>query len=452
MPPKQNQPNRQQQKKNRRNKIAQQRKQNAVQKKQGGGGGNNNAAAAKQRRRANLKMKVIRLRNGKRIASRGMQKEDTDMPPPMRSSRFASDAEPPARVDLRPHCTVVEDQSQSNSCCANAAAGAYEYLCKRVAAETGDSVGDISRLFIYFVGRKNDQARRGQAGLMVKDEGITLSGAANALEAQGACLESTWGFDLDKVNDRPPPEAFDEASNYKITEVKLVPTDLTAMKQCLAEGYPIVFGCKLTKAFFTAPKGVVRTPNPDDPQSAEHGLHAMLLVGYSDHNQTFIVRNSWGPRWGDKGYCYMPYDYVANRDFNMGGMWSARGLSDYDFTPEHQDDSEDLFDPSVEIDQDDVDAIVSEDESLGGDEEDPDAEDDANMFDPNSIFETMFDKFDTDDSGTVSKTECKALLTKLGVPWFLASKAFDAIDADSSGELSEQEFIDAFGGLIGLSS
>ena len=244
------------------------------------------------------KKKIVRLGDGTWFAANGFQGDD-DLPPPMRSSDFDSSTEPPPRVDLRPYCTTVEDQSQSNSCCANAAAGAYEYLCKRVAAENGDEVGDISRLFIYFVGRKNDQVRRGQGALMVKDDGITLSGAANALEAQGACLESTWGFDLDKVNDRPPDSAFEEASNYKITEVKLIPVDLMAMKQCLAEGYPIVFGCKLTKPFFTAPKGIVNTPDPSDPQSAEHGRHAMLIVGYSDNNQTFIVRNSWGTRWGD---------------------------------------------------------------------------------------------------------------------------------------------------------
>jgi Papain family cysteine protease len=192
----------------------------------------------------------------------------------------------------------VEQQARTNSCCANATAGAYEYLCKRVAVEKGDDVGDISRLFIYYVGRKNDMVRRNQAGMAVKDEGITLSGAANALAAQGACLEKTWAFETDKVNDQPPPQAFEEAANYKVTEVKLVPTNVTAMKQCLAEGYPIVFGCKLTQAFFMAPGGVAKTPDPSDPQSAEHGLHTMLIVGYSDHNEAFIVRNSWGPEWG----------------------------------------------------------------------------------------------------------------------------------------------------------
>jgi EF-hand domain len=50
----------------------------------------------------------------------------------------------------------------------------------------------------------------------------------------------------------------------------------------------------------------------------------------------------------------------------------------------------------------------------------------------------------------VSKDECKALLAKLGVPWFLASSAFSAIDKDGSGTLGEKEFIDAFGGLMKL--
>ncbi len=72
------------------------------------------------------------------------------------------DGELPEKVDLRPYMTEVEDQSNSNSCCANAVAGAYEYLCKRKAMETGDSVGDISRLFIYYVGRKHDQMKWGE--------------------------------------------------------------------------------------------------------------------------------------------------------------------------------------------------------------------------------------------------------------------------------------------------
>ncbi|CAL1136555.1 unnamed protein product, partial [Cladocopium goreaui] len=42
------------------------------------------------------------------------------------------------------------------------------------------------------------------------------------------------------------------------------------------------------------------------------GLHAMLIVGYNNRqvdlgsSKVFIVRNSWGTSWGDKGYGYAP--------------------------------------------------------------------------------------------------------------------------------------------------
>ena len=38
------------------------------------------------------------------------------------------------------------------------------------------------------------------------------------------------------------------------------------------------------------------------------GGHAVCLVGYTpDH---FIVRNSWGTQWGDKGFAYASNDYA----------------------------------------------------------------------------------------------------------------------------------------------
>jgi hypothetical protein len=38
------------------------------------------------------------------------------------------------------------------------------------------------------------------------------------------------------------------------------------------------------------------------------GGHAVSLVGYTP--QHFIVRNSWGPNWGDGGFAYASYAYA----------------------------------------------------------------------------------------------------------------------------------------------
>src|SRR5438270_1956483 len=44
------------------------------------------------------------------------------------------------------------------------------------------------------------------------------------------------------------------------------------------------------------------------------GGHAVLAVGYDNASQRFTIRNSWGRRWGQKGYCTMPYAYLTSRD------------------------------------------------------------------------------------------------------------------------------------------
>ena len=44
---------------------------------------------------------------------------------------------------------------------------------------------------------------------------------------------------------------------------------------------------------------------------AYNGLTSVLVVGYDDVDHYWIVRNNWGTGWGDKGYGWLPYDYVV---------------------------------------------------------------------------------------------------------------------------------------------
>lgn len=66
-------------------------------------------------------------------------------------------------------------------------------------------------------------------------------------------------------------------------------------------------------------------PTATEKEKAEH-RHSLLAVGYIEEEKLFIVRNSWGAKWGEDGYFYMPYQYLENcYDF-----WTIRVVN-----PEH---------------------------------------------------------------------------------------------------------------------
>ena len=268
----------------------------------------------------------------------------SDRKPPNASQYVAGryrESDLPPKVDLRPYMTAVEDQAQTNSCVANAIAGAYEYLAKR---ELGDAE-DISRLFIYYNARQFDGIRG--------DRGSTIGGSIQVLHELGSCSEATWPYNPEAVNDRPPSEAFEEAQNFLIEKAEEVPVDLYAMKHCLAEGYPFVFGLLLFQSFNRAARrGRVPAPAANETRRESHGAHAMLCVGYSDSARLFIVRNSWGPDWGREGYCYIPYDYLANPEY-CWDCWAVHNVTSLDFSSDVWYDTDDLEPDAFSEDDDD---------------------------------------------------------------------------------------------------
>uniref|UniRef100_A0A832H1J1 Peptidase C1 n=1 Tax=Oscillatoriales cyanobacterium SpSt-402 TaxID=2282168 RepID=A0A832H1J1_9CYAN len=235
--------------------------------------------------------------------------------------RFREDQLPP-RVDLRKHMTDVEEQV-GNSCVANAFVGAYEYLAKR---DFGES-GNVSRLFVYY-------NARAQAGYQHEDTGSQMYCAIASLIQHGACCEDIWANDESLICVEPDSNAYEHAANFKITEAECIETDLNLWRHTLAEGYPIAFALNTFESFdhATQNRGRVPMPKQSDNVRETHGWHAMLCVGYSDKDRMFIVRNSWGTDWGDKGYCYIPYDYVMHSDYNGHDSWIIKSVSDLDFS------------------------------------------------------------------------------------------------------------------------
>ena len=244
------------------------------------------------------------------------------VPPQAKRRQVKAAQHLPQQVDLRPHLTKIEEQV-GMSCVANTCAGAYEYLAKRHLGKSAD----VSRLFIYYNARLED----GDEGV---DDGTTMQSAIEGLKKYGACKEDLWPNDEDYINEEPNSESYEHGAYFKIAEAEYVETDLTLWQQTLASGYPIAF-CLNTFSSFddaTENKGRVPIPKKNEQEREEHGWHSMLCVGYLAKDQMFIVRNSWGTAWGDKGYCYIPYKYVIHDELNGHDSWIIKALDDLDFS------------------------------------------------------------------------------------------------------------------------
>lgn len=232
---------------------------------------------------------------------------------------YAAIREAPAKLpksaDLSSLMSPVEDQGQLGSCTANALAGALEFLELKDVQEDERRLVDLSRLFIYYNERVIEHSVDNDAGAMLRD-GI------KCLAAQGVCPEKKWPYDIARFTKKPSAACYRAAAGHKISSYYRLQS-LREMRTCLAEGYPFVFGFSVYESFEAAK--VAKTGVLNLPKSSERQLggHAVCAVGYDDKAKRIIVRNSWGPTWGMRGYFTMPYDYVADRNLS-DDFWTIR--------------------------------------------------------------------------------------------------------------------------------
>ncbi|MBN1994507.1 MAG: cysteine protease [Anaerolineae bacterium] len=220
--------------------------------------------------------------------------------------------------DLSRFCSAVDNQEYIGSCTAHAAVGLLEYFEKRA---FGKHI-DASRLFLYKVTRNLLH--------WTGDEGAYLRTTMGALTLVGVPPEEYWPYKPADFDQEPPAFCYALAQNYQTVQYFRLDTPgvteevlLERIKTFLAGGLPLMFGFRVYNSIWQIEDGKIPYPIPLDNVV---GGHAVLAVGYDDKIKiknpgsggletegALLIRNSWGEGWGDKGYGWLPYQYVLSR-------------------------------------------------------------------------------------------------------------------------------------------
>lgn len=206
----------------------------------------------------------------------------------------------PSKVYLGDGFPPPYDQGNIGSCTAQAVGAICDY-------KYGIDVSFIpSTLFLYYCTRALDQTIEVDAGATIRD-------TIKAVNIFGISEDSLWPYIEDKFSISPTDEAYQCGLMHQALKYRKVRQKLDDLRAAIAEGHPIAFGFSVYESFYKLDKKDPVIKKPSRHESMQGG-HAVVAVGYDDAKQHFIIRNSWGVDWADKGHFRMPYTFILDKN------------------------------------------------------------------------------------------------------------------------------------------
>jgi len=216
------------------------------------------------------------------------------------------DAAPPipASKDLRADWWAINDQGTTGSCVGWATADAvlrwHFVQAKKLPEKTL-----LSPRFIWMAAKETDPNIT-RPTTFIEEEGTSLKTALDIARKFGVVTDTTLPFATGKLYPQDAKTFYAIAATRKILAYFNLDTDLSRWRAWLATKGPILTRLDVDRTWDSAS---ATAGNLDTYQANKtRGGHAIALVGYTPDR--FIVRNSWGTSWGDKGYAYASLSYA----------------------------------------------------------------------------------------------------------------------------------------------
>jgi hypothetical protein len=146
-----------------------------------------------------------------------------------------------------------------------------------------------------------------QVGTVPGREEVSVAWALGGLDQHGHACESAWPYGTPCWIAGRPAAAHDAANRRALPPFQLLPDsrfDRVAAE--IADRRPVVLTVRVVRAAWRQPDGTIDA----ESNRKTPGNHAVLAVGALTSPERIIVKNSWGPRWGDDGYGYLTRQYL----------------------------------------------------------------------------------------------------------------------------------------------
>ncbi|UCE36941.1 MAG: peptidase C1 [Thermoplasmata archaeon] len=184
--------------------------------------------------------------------------------------------------------TSIKDQSSCGSCVSFAVCAVMESMMK-IEEDKHDLSIDLSEAHLFFCG----------CGRCC-NTGWTFEPALDYAKGDGISDEACFPYRATDTNCNERCSDWDKRSS-KITEWKKI-TNVSERKNVLSSVGPLVGGMAVYEDFFSYRGGVYRHVTGDFA-----GYHAIAIVGFSESEQCWICKNSWGSGWGENGWFKIGY-------------------------------------------------------------------------------------------------------------------------------------------------
>lgn len=218
----------------------------------------------------------------------------------------------PASVDLRTAWWGIGDQESTGSCVGWASTdGVARYHMVKAGKLPQD--GRLSPRCTWMASKETDEfTNRPQT--FIEGAGTSLKAAMEFLRKYGSVPDSLLPFHVATAMYLGNEDTFyATAATRRIASYFNLAKNLTDWRTWLATHGPFMAALNVDATWDNAKatKGKLDTFQPNTVR----GGHAVCIVGYTT-DKRFIVRNSWGTGWGDKGFGYASEAYIKAGFFN----------------------------------------------------------------------------------------------------------------------------------------